>query len=103
MGFSRPLLLFCFVASGLASKTGVPIQWGPCAEGEFNTSLALQCGTLRVPLDYTQPNSSRTLDLEIVKIPAAVQPSKGSIQLNFGGPGLAARNAAVASGPMLQL
>lgn len=78
------------------------IRWGACPEGEFNTNTTIQCGTLRVPLDYTQPNSSKTLDLEIVKIPAAVQPSRGSIQLNFGGPGLPARHDAVLLGPLLQ-
>lgn len=79
------------------------IKWGPCPEGEFNTTVAVQCGTLRVPLDYTQPDSSTTLDLELVKIPAAVQPSRGSIQLNFGGPGSPTRHDAVALGPLLQV
>jgi hypothetical protein len=80
------------------------IQWGPCPEGEFNTTVAVQCGTLRVPLDYTQPDdSSKTLDLELVKIPATVQPSRGSIQLNFGGPGQPTRQDAVALGPLLQV
>ncbi|KAK0751279.1 TAP-like protein-domain-containing protein [Schizothecium vesticola] len=79
------------------------IQWRACPEGEFNTTVAVQCGTLRVPLDYTQPDSSKTLDLELVKIPAAVQPSRGSIQLNFGGPGQPTRQDAVALGPLLQV
>ncbi|KAK3360706.1 Alpha/Beta hydrolase protein [Lasiosphaeria hispida] len=78
------------------------IQWSRCKEGEFNTTLSLQCGTLPVPLDYTQPNSSMTFNLEIIRIPAPVQPSRGSIQLNFGGPGSPARGDAVALGPLLQ-
>jgi hypothetical protein len=32
-----------------------------------------------------------------------VQPSRGSIQLNFGGPGVPTRETAVAIGPLLQM
>ncbi|KAK0639542.1 TAP-like protein-domain-containing protein [Cercophora newfieldiana] len=77
------------------------IEWGPCEEGEFNTTLPVQCGTVAVPLDYTDPDS-KTFDLELVKIPALIQPSRGSIQLNFGGPGFSARGGAVATGSLLQ-
>jgi len=84
------LCLAAFASAAASSK----IRWGPCPKGEFTTTVAVQCGTLRVPLDYTQPNSRKTLDLEIVKIPAAVQPSRGSIQLNFGGPGVPTRQDA---------
>jgi hypothetical protein len=48
----------------------------------------VQCGTLEVPLDYTNESSSETITLELVKWPAATQPApRGSILLNFGGPG----------------
>jgi hypothetical protein len=93
------LCIAAFATAATCSK----IQWRPCPDGEFNTTIAVQCGTLRVPLDYTLPNSSKTLDLELVKIPATVQPSRGSIQLNFGGPGLPTRQDAVALGPLLQV
>ena len=59
------------------------IQWGPC---KLNTTLPVQCGKLPVPLDYTD-NSSKILNLDVIKYPAQKQPKRGSIILNFGGPG----------------
>lgn len=96
-----PLSLLA-LAHARPSTSNPKIQWGPCEDGEFNTTLELQCGTLRVPLDYTQPNSNQHLDLQIVKIPAPVQPSMGGIQINFGGPGAETRQSAVAAAPLLQ-
>ncbi|KAK3384095.1 TAP-like protein-domain-containing protein [Lasiosphaeria ovina] len=101
MFFSRSLV--CLAVADLAQAASSKIHWGPCDLGEFNTTLSLQCATLRVPLDYSHPNSSSKIDLKVVKIPAAVQPSRGSIQLNFGGPGLPSRQAAVNIGPLLQM
>ncbi|KAK0716379.1 TAP-like protein-domain-containing protein [Lasiosphaeris hirsuta] len=86
----------------LLSAPALLIQWSPCNGREFNTTISLQCGTLPVPLDYTQPDPGKSFHLEIVKIPAPVQPSRGSIQLNFGGPGSPTRADAVVLGPLLQ-
>jgi len=97
---SQPLLLLSICTPALVA--GVKIQWGACQSGEFNTTLTVQCGTLQVPLDYSQLNSTKTLDLGIVKVLASVQPPKGSIQLNFGGPGLPARGELVNAGGVLQ-
>jgi hypothetical protein len=60
------------------------IEWGPC---ELETELPVQCAKLPVPLDYTDEASNATLELDLIRYPAQVQPSKGSILLNFGGPG----------------
>ncbi|KAI1409287.1 TAP-like protein-domain-containing protein [Hypoxylon sp. FL1857] len=61
------------------------IQWGPC---DIDTKgLPVQCAKLTVPLDYTDKSSNRTLDLDVIKYPAQKQPKRGSIILNFGGPG----------------
>lgn len=60
------------------------IQWAPC---ELNKTIDTQCGSLSVPLDYSNTSDKATIDLEIVKVPAKNKPSKGSIFLNFGGPG----------------
>ncbi|MFG2844609.1 alpha/beta hydrolase [Kitasatospora sp. NPDC048296] len=48
---------------------------------------ALQCSTLKVPLDYTAPGTG-TLDVAVVRNPA-VKPDQriGSLVLNPGGPG----------------
>lgn len=64
------------------------ILWGSCT---LNSSLPIECANFSVPLDYSSPNSTETLTLELLKVPAAKPPSKGSVLLNFGGPGLAAR------------
>lgn len=63
------------------------IEWGPCA---FNGTLPILCGKLAVPVDYSDSSSSKTVDLNLVKVPAIISPSRGTIQLNFGGPGLEA-------------
>ena len=100
MGFLQVTLSYIVVA--IAGVTASKIQWLPCSGTEFNTSLTLECGTWRVPLDYTQPNNNQTLDLEILRIPAAVKPSRGSILFNFGGPGGVARQDLVDGGAALQ-
>lgn len=63
------------------------IQWDPCGDLGVNGTTKLECGNITVPLDYTEPDSGETLDLQILKAPAPNQPSKGSVFFNFGGPG----------------
>ncbi|KAF2671605.1 hypothetical protein BT63DRAFT_397980 [Microthyrium microscopicum] len=67
------------------------IHWGPC-DTSFETakpipSYPIDCANLTVPLDYTNPNSTATINLELLRIPAYKKPSNGSILFNFGGPG----------------
>src|SRR4051812_10178012 len=92
------LLLVARASCSLPAK----VEWGHCQEGEFNTTLTVQCGSLSVPLDYAAKASNRSINLELVKLLAPVQPSKGSIQINFGGPGVPTREDLVALGPVLQ-
>jgi hypothetical protein len=66
------------------------IAWAPCPDAinslnPFN--LTFTCGTLTVPLDYTDRSNEKTISLNLIKLPAAKKPSKGSILFNFGGPG----------------
>ncbi|KAL5341278.1 hypothetical protein BJX70DRAFT_386838 [Aspergillus crustosus] len=49
------------------------------------------CGTLTVPMDYTDPHSNATIKLQLLKVPAVRTPKKGSILFNFGGSGLESR------------
>jgi hypothetical protein len=66
------------------------IQWAPCPAAVNACDLhnrTFQCGTLAVPLDYSDPLSGQTLSLDIIKIPALKAPKKGSILFNWGGPG----------------
>jgi hypothetical protein len=94
-------LLTLLSVSSLVNEASAAIQWGTCGDGEFNTTLTVECGSVKVPLDYSVSNST-TFDLEIVKIPALIQPSKGSILHNFGGPGLECRRTLVLVGSILQ-
>ncbi|MFJ4093567.1 alpha/beta hydrolase [Kitasatospora sp. NPDC089913] len=71
---------------------GQQIAWAACppdakaAENKIDISL-MKCGTLRVPLDYTNP-SGETIDLALIKNPAAKQDQRiGSLVVNPGGPG----------------
>ena len=89
-----PILLgMCSVS--VACQSHRSIKWFPCTQ---NGTLPLTCGTLSVPLDYTNNTSNVTLDLQLVKI-NAIKPKKGSILINPGGLGeggrdfIAGRNA----------
>ncbi|KFY17412.1 hypothetical protein V492_00661 [Pseudogymnoascus sp. VKM F-4246] len=94
-----PLLLLssfaCLAAAGpLHPRT---VKWGACADISLNTTWDYECGTLTVPLDHGA-RSNRTVNLQLVRVPAPEQPSKGSVFFNFGGPGFPARNTLVGSG-----
>lgn len=69
--------------SALPSTTNT-IDWFPCKQ---NGTFPLTCGTLKVPLDYEDSDSNRSLTLQLNKVSAVKQPKKGSILINPGGPG----------------
>lgn len=71
--------------SAASTYTGHRIKWHPCTDLEPDTPV--KCGVLKVPYDYTKPRSNRLYDLEVVKFAAAKKPSKGTVFVNFGGPG----------------
>ena len=80
------------------NDTGAPgIQWGQCA---FDASVPIECGSLEVPLDYTDPEAG-TLDLSLSKVAAVNKPFKGSILFNFGGPGYEAIETLGGLAPLL--
>jgi pimeloyl-ACP methyl ester carboxylesterase len=73
------------------------VEWSPCEELNRNLSQsalttvvgpfeAVECGTLPVPLDYTDPESP-PLDLDLFRIKATKEPSLGTVIFNPGGPG----------------
>lgn len=79
------------------------IQWGPCPEGiTENSTLPLKCGTLAVPLDYTESNNTSKHTLELIKTPSQIPRSKGTIILNFGGPGVQGLNSFSVNVQLLQ-
>ncbi|MBC2908141.1 alpha/beta hydrolase [Streptomyces cupreus] len=59
------------------------VSWGKC-EG-MEAPKDLQCGKVTVPLDYDDPGAG-TLDLALARYRATGE-SRGSVLLNFGGPG----------------
>jgi hypothetical protein len=61
------------------------VTWVNCPT---SNTPALQCATLQVPLDWTNPASSTKLNLRLVRQPAAANaPNAKSIIMNPGGPG----------------
>ncbi|KAJ4989640.1 hypothetical protein SVAN01_04857 [Stagonosporopsis vannaccii] len=90
------------VSSGLAhpaDTTPKPIatslEWTPC-DLDFPSSTKeiiakneepLLCANLTVPLDYTEPENDKTINLQLIRIKATQEPFKGSILTNPGGPG----------------
>lgn len=100
-----PVLLFSSLACLSAAVPLQPrnVKWAPCGDISLNTTWTYECGTLTVPLDYGSPynrtrSSNSKVDLQLVRIPAPEQPSRGSVFFNFGGPGFPARNTLVGSG-----
>ncbi|MET7439737.1 alpha/beta hydrolase [Streptomyces sp. NPDC004082] len=59
------------------------IKWSACEDEEAPEDL--QCGKVTVPLDYARPGAG-TLDLALARY-RATGPKRGSVLLNFGGPG----------------
>ncbi|WP_030231738.1 alpha/beta hydrolase [Streptomyces sp. NRRL S-350] len=68
---------------------GQQLAWATCPKDPQNKqdTAALQCATLKVPLDYTAP-ATGSLDVAVVRNPAAKPDQRiGSLLLNPGGPG----------------
>ncbi|KJY02026.1 hypothetical protein TI39_contig264g00023 [Zymoseptoria brevis] len=89
--------MLCIVASGvtlpkLETRIKASLQWVTCPELPANQSTFIQCANLSVPLDYDDKSGDDKLTLNLLKIKAAQSPSKGSVLMNPGGPGIAGRN-----------
>ena len=87
------LLSLAFICANVVAEINIEngtdrIRWSSCQQ---NGSLPLACGSLKVPLDYSDYASNETLDLALVKVSAVKRPKKGSILFNPGGPGLVGR------------
>jgi len=70
---------------GAAHASASSIAWSSCSRG-------FECGTLDVPIDYSNP-ASGTLSLALIRLPATDQAHKiGSLLVNPGGPGASGVN-----------
>lgn len=64
-----------------------PLAWTPCEEAMGPYTSEMECATLRVPVDWGDPESGR-LDLDLARLPAAVPDErKGIVLVLSGGPG----------------
>jgi pimeloyl-ACP methyl ester carboxylesterase len=67
-----------------------PITWEPCPEDE-----KVQCGTMRVPVDWTVPLGPQ-IELNLARSPATDPAARvGALMVNPGGPGVSAMNLAL--------
>lgn len=95
-------LVFVSTANSLSSVNDSTVTWGSCRDIPVSGSSPVECSELAVPLDYTAPNSSKTLTLQLAKTPATKAPVLGSILLNLGGPGYGGREYLSFIGEVLQ-
>ncbi|MEV5548456.1 alpha/beta hydrolase [Streptomyces sp. NPDC052309] len=79
---------------GLSRFHNQKIKWSAC-EG-MDVSKDLQCGKVTVPLDYSRPDAE-TLELALARY-RATGDSRGSVLLNFGGPGVSGVSELATSG-----
>ncbi|KAM0544207.1 hypothetical protein ACHAPJ_011958 [Fusarium lateritium] len=89
---SQALFLLLAYSAGATSLKTRGLKWEKCNDIVSNSSLPYECTTHTVPLDWTEPHKG-TIELQLIKVSAPHQPSKGSVQFNFGGPGFENRNA----------
>lgn len=90
------------IFAAVSAATGTAVHWGPCADN-LGAPLPVDCGRLAVPLDYTQHDGGEGLVLELLRAPALKKPAKGSILINFGGPGVPCRETLAVAAPLLHM
>lgn len=87
----------------LLRQTQSTIQWGPCELEDLDTSaveLPISCANLAVPLDYSNPDDTRELQLQLLKVNATKEPFLGSVLFNPGGPGSTGVEDILTTGPV---
>lgn len=85
-GILVPALPATIAAATTPAATTTRVQWGDCPE-DYDPDTGVQCGTVRVPVDYHTPNG-RTIEIAVSRVPAA-NPAlrRGVLLMNPGGPG----------------
>ena len=92
----------------LNQRESASVKWAACSKDDPRAALfataqvPIDCGTITVPLDWTDPSSNETINVSLVRAPAPQQPAKGTIQMNFGGPGIATTTNFVPSAQIYQ-
>jgi pimeloyl-ACP methyl ester carboxylesterase len=82
------------------------VDWQDCPPSDdFLDEIpsAAQCATVAVPVDYFDATTGRgSLDIALIRIPSAQQPSAGSMLINPGGPGASGVDQVAVSADALQ-
>jgi pimeloyl-ACP methyl ester carboxylesterase len=102
-----------------APGTAAPVSWEPCPElveelvgdiapasfiAQITTLIRYECGSVRVPQDWSAPESAETLEIALVRARRTDQRDRiGSLLVNPGGPGASGVDSAVflSFGPMV--
>lgn len=86
------------VNSTRAAPSVPRISWSPCYR---DFGFPFECGTVQVPLDYTNP-SGATISIAVIRLPAGDPAHKiGSIFFNPGGPGGSGVDFVLFAGPYM--
>lgn len=95
------LFLFVLALTGTAPAKADPvpkISWSSCYK-DFGPSF--ECATVRVPLDYSTPQSE-VINIALIRLPATDPARKiGSLFLNPGGPGGSGVDFVLGAGPFI--
>jgi pimeloyl-ACP methyl ester carboxylesterase len=77
-----------------ASAPGAAAQWSPCQDvpaklvGRAAPGMSYDCATVKVPQDWSKPDSGGTYDIAMMRVRSKSQKQRiGSLLLNPGGPG----------------
>ncbi|CAJ0542957.1 Ff.00g003380.m01.CDS01 [Fusarium sp. VM40] len=78
--------------SSVAADVSASLNWAACKLDLPDVAQQLlkagDCATIEVPLDYTNPNSKKTVELQLLRFKATKKPFKGTVFWNPGGPGI---------------
>ena len=83
-----------------SESNGGTLDWGPCDDPAAEGDDTLECATLTVPLDHTDPEGD-TIDLALVRVPAS-NDRAGAVLFNPGGPGGSGFEFIAYSGSVIQ-
>lgn len=70
-------------ASAASAASAAKVTWKKCGTASYPT---LQCGSLKVPLDYRHP-SGKKITLALSRVPHTAKTYQGPLLVNPGGPG----------------
>ncbi|RGP64967.1 hydrolases or acyltransferase [Fusarium sporotrichioides] len=108
----RPTAISYLLIVPLSLAIGLPrndnvdgLDWKPCdlpfpKSRQERIKEAIDCATIKVPLDYTNPKSGGEIDLQLIKVNATRQPARASVIFNPGGPGSSGVEEVAVLGPM---